>query len=448
MRKTSGSMLASPNGVIQAMLLSAAIVIVVAICGAVFLPSKEATDSWDRAEVIFGAIGAVAVPVFVGLGVAIYNNWREPIEEREQQLRYAISRIEVVRQLAPELLDQPLVKARLAAGVQQAGDEELARILGPSFLADLLKETSPEDLKRLRTDENQLVREFATQLLGLPITRSSPPAPAIEADYRFEMIEFDTPAVSVRFHDDPSEHRGQWVATRGDHSLDSVPRRFCLGKYLVTNEFYLDFIREDGYANDALWTCDGNVRESFRTVDGEDLGPSTWPTPHFPEGRERHPVAGICHYEAEAFCRWLQQKHPVEDWRWTLPNEDMWEYAARPEHDYWYPWGSTFRHGRANSSETRYGTTTDVNSYPNGRSRKRDADGNLQPDGCYDMAGNLWEFVTAPGETNYAVLRGGSFLNNEREIKTHLRLFGVPLSHRPPDFGVRCALVPDDVKTK
>jgi formylglycine-generating enzyme required for sulfatase activity len=58
------------------------------------------------------------------------------------------------------------------------------------------------------------------------------------------------------------------------------------------------------------------------------------------------------------------------------------------------------------------------------------------------MAGNVWEFVLAEDarEGNTCVLRGGSFSNNRFEVRSYLRLFGVPVMHRPPDFGFRLAL--------
>jgi formylglycine-generating enzyme required for sulfatase activity len=57
------------------------------------------------------------------------------------------------------------------------------------------------------------------------------------------------------------------------------------------------------------------------------------------------------------------------------------------------------------------------------------------------MAGNVWEFVLADGVKVLSVLRGGSFKNNRFEMRSYLRLFGVPLTHRPPDFGFRLAQI-------
>ena len=58
------------------------------------------------------------------------------------------------------------------------------------------------------------------------------------------------------------------------------------------------------------------------------------------------------------------------------------------------------------------------------------------------MAGNVWEFVlgTDP-KTSSSVLRGGSFKNDRFVVRSYLRLFGVPLARRAPDFGFRLAQV-------
>jgi formylglycine-generating enzyme required for sulfatase activity len=56
------------------------------------------------------------------------------------------------------------------------------------------------------------------------------------------------------------------------------------------------------------------------------------------------------------------------------------------------------------------------------------------------MAGNVWEFVSSDDAAWWeCFLRGGSFLNEPRQVQSYFRLRGVPRVHRPPDFGFRCA---------
>jgi formylglycine-generating enzyme required for sulfatase activity len=130
----------------------------------------------------------------------------------------------------------------------------------------------------------------------------------------------------------------------------------------------------------------------------------------------------------------MNQVAPVPNWKWQLPTEDMWEYAARcrggktPTR---YPWGDNFDSKRCNCVEQRLNGTAEVGTFYSGNTS----------DGCADMAGNVWEFVALSQEREVARLRGGSFVNNAEEIRSDLRLWGVPLPYGAHDFGFRCALV-------
>ncbi|MGD8932663.1 MAG: SUMF1/EgtB/PvdO family nonheme iron enzyme, partial [Chromatiales bacterium] len=225
-----------------------------------------------------------------------------------------------------------------------------------------------------------------------------------------------------RFEDDEKEHHGPWVVTRGTHSL-TLPPLYRLGLHPVTNALYLAFVEDGGYLNDSYW--DGGVRRNgFVTDDMSSLGPATWPSSAGCEpARAHHPVCGICFEEARAFCLWLRQRRPRKDGlTWCLPTEDMWEWAARRPDGRIYPWGNSFEYGRCNSRENGIGETSPVDAFPTGASVV----------GCLDMVGNVWEFVQAPDvRKRFCVLRGGGFKNNQQEVKTTLRLHGVPRNHRP-----------------
>jgi formylglycine-generating enzyme required for sulfatase activity len=236
-------------------------------------------------------------------------------------------------------------------------------------------------------------------------------------------------AAHVNF-DDVVEQHGPWVATRGQHTI-TLPPEFEIAQHLVTNEVYLQFVNAGGYRSDEWWGETRVALHRFVTLDGRTRGPSNWPTAtSYPEGMGQHPVTGISYLEAAAFVAWVNASHPVSGWEWSMPSEDVWEFAARTEAKLIYPWGDAFDPQRCNSSETQIGGTSPVTRFPEGVSR----------DGCYDMAGNTWEFVAAGDMDRHScVLRGGSFRNNRYELRSYLRLFGVPRSHRPDDFGFRLA---------
>jgi formylglycine-generating enzyme required for sulfatase activity len=241
-------------------------------------------------------------------------------------------------------------------------------------------------------------------------------------------VEIRPPSSHVQYYD-VGENHGPWVESRKLHSLQ-LPQIYRLGLNPVTNTDYFAFVLAGGYEREEFWNRDAQNFRRRLMPDGSRAGPASWSgSGGFPERKEGHPVTGVSFWEAQAFVAWLNRESPVQGWQWSLPTEDMWEYAARTEAGLTYPWGDAFDSDRCNSKESKIGATSEVGRFPAGTSR----------DGCRDLAGNVWEFVEALTNDNGCVLRGGSFRNDRFEIRSYLRLFGVPLHHRPPDFGFRVA---------
>jgi formylglycine-generating enzyme required for sulfatase activity len=267
--------------------------------------------------------------------------------------------------------------------------------------------------------------------IAAPVVKPMPAAPRMRPQ-PFYPVTSVAAVSSVTFEDDPAEKHGPFVITRGSHRVD-VWQEFRMGTYPVTNQLFLQFIEDNGYSNEELWQ--GNSRKSFLTQDGATRGPATWPASStYPTGKGNHPVAGISFLEAQAFVRWLQTTRPEDGWTWCIPMEDMWEFSARSPHGFQYPWGNQFLSGLCNSAESSVHDTSDVSLFPGGRSHC----------GCAEMAGNVWEFVEGAGraERGYCVLRGGSYSNNQDEIRNCFRLVEVSATLRAPDFGFRCAQIP------
>lgn len=115
-----------------------------------------------------------------------------------------------------------------------------------------------------------------------------------------------------------------------------------------------------------------------------------WRNGRFPPGQADHPVVYVDLDDARAYARWAGKR---------LPTEAEWHFAAQGLDGRAWPWGKEFDPARCNGHGQG---TTPVTAYPLGRS----------PFGCYDMAGNVWEWTESErsdGHTRFCIIRGGSY---------------------------------------
>jgi formylglycine-generating enzyme required for sulfatase activity len=424
--------------------LGALVTFVVMCCGFIGVTGNGSPkDTWDKVDIVIKAIAGIAgvlVPAVIAWGIQVYNKRQHQIETARQASEFRLRQLDVAREFLPQFLskdtDEKWAALRL---IRILGDEEMSQKIAKWLMLGYWREQDRPLIERLKNDEDPDIAALAQQAFR---SISSPPTEILQvslgelgADYKVRTTATISPVGRIVFTDNATERYGQWVVTRGDHTL-VLPAKFRMGIYPVTNEFFRDFVNDNGYEVKSYWSeARPGAREKCLSQDGRTLGPSTWPSSDgcLP-GREHHPVAGIGYHEAVAFCNWLQTKHPPSEqgWKWLLPTEDMWEFSARTQEGLTYPWGNTFKPNCCNSAEEGNRTTTDVSRYPDGASHYS----------CYDTAGNVWELVVAEEQETWScVLKGGSFRNTKDEVKSYLRLFGVPRDHRPPDFGFRCSQV-------
>jgi formylglycine-generating enzyme required for sulfatase activity len=157
---------------------------------------------------------------------------------------------------------------------------------------------------------------------------------------------------------------------------------FLIGKHEVTNREFFAFVSAGGYREKQFWPDElmvNGVPSPWETsvklfIDKTGIQcPRFWSGGKYPEGKENHPVTGISWYEALAYARWAGKE---------LPTWEQWWMAAKGGMERLYPWGddALTPHLRANFG---YVGTAQVESYPLG----------VSPLGCFDMAGNVREWL-------------------------------------------------------
>lgn len=267
-----------------------------------------------------------------------------------------------------------------------------------------------------------------------------------------------------------------------------ITKSYRMAKYPVTNAEYAEFCKATGH----------------RT-------PRYWKNGKFPNGKAKHPVLEVSVDDANAYCRYLETKYPR--WRFRLPTEAEWENAAAGPKHYAFPWGNsdqvrmkaglivsffnfnamaashylakspdlkvTFVHRKSTRQgesvqlrelisvngrgqvrgwinhrdhtgfvytdlfrklSAEGGFTTAVDAYPEGKS----------PYGCFDMAGNSWDWTSSEiiatngaerGKTVNAI-RGGSWYANKNSCRTDYRGEGRRAQGRYNTVGVRLVAEP------
>ena len=157
---------------------------------------------------------------------------------------------------------------------------------------------------------------------------------------------------------------------------------FMIGKYPVTNEEFKEFVDGGGYDREGFWIKKGwRWREKNEISEPEYWHDRKWNAPNFP-------VVGISWFEAEAYANWFSER---TGHRYRLPTEAEWEKAARGTKGLKYPWGEHFDKNLCNSFESELHRTSPVGVFPKGKSYY----------GCFDMAGNVWEWCSDWYNDNY-----------------------------------------------
>jgi formylglycine-generating enzyme required for sulfatase activity len=219
---------------------------------------------------------------------------------------------------------------------------------------------------------------------------------------------------------------GEFTMGSQDGDADERPEHkvhvdsFSIDVYEVTVGQYAEFLRAEGFHSPLDWNTMNQL------------------------AYQKRPVSNVDWEDAAAYCKWAGKR---------LPTEAEWEKAARGTDGRVYPWGNDpptslhANYGKAGSHN--YEALAPVGTLENGKS----------PYGLYDMAGNVWEWVSDWYDNNYyknspqqnpeglptggfKVIRGGAWNTSARTLRSSDRYWDPP-SFRSLYFpGFRCAKKP------
>ena len=206
---------------------------------------------------------------------------------------------------------------------------------------------------------------------------------------------------------------------------DVILDNFYMDIYETTNGLYLKFVTETGH----------RVPQHPR-----DPTKGLWQGNMMPESVTNLPVINVDWFDAEAYCHWAGKR---------LPTEAEWEKAAKGNNDWRFAWGDiepTTEHANFNRISWRgEETLTQVGIKEKGKS----------PYGIYDVAGNVWEWVSdwylvdyyaqspthnpqGPETGKYKAIRSSGWQGETPQMRVFTRIKSLP-TDRNHSTGFRCA---------
>ena len=225
----------------------------------------------------------------------------------------------------------------------------------------------------------------------------------------------------------------------GERVAVSLPRPFAIGRYAVTLAEFADFVRQTGqkiepgcYARYGAWQLFPDL---------------SWQHPGFDQD-ERHPVVCVSWDDAQAYVAWLGRKTGQS---YRLPTEQEREFATRAL----VSEGAQPRYfsGDDENELCRFANIADLDAKAvnpgwnvvnchDGFAQTAPV-GSFRPNafGLFDMLGNVWEWTadcfsknlprqgdltTACTSVDQRVLRGGSWRDNGRVVRSAARIASVP----------------------
>jgi formylglycine-generating enzyme len=221
---------------------------------------------------------------------------------------------------------------------------------------------------------------------------------------------------------------------------------FFIGRFPVTVDEYARFVRATGHHAPAVRELPALAMHGREAAFREFAAPYVWHRGAPPSGQGNHPVVLVAFDDARAYCRWLSRETGAAI---RLPTEAEWEKAARGGLEgQRYGWGPDLDPSRANyladpGAKRQHGTKPTGTYAPNGF-------------GLYDMAGNVWEWVSdwyapdyyaaadprdprGPASGRLRIVRGGSWVCDDAAMLRSAHRHVVPPDTYAHSIGFRIA---------
>ncbi len=187
---------------------------------------------------------------------------------------------------------------------------------------------------------------------------------------------------------------------------------YWIDRYEVTNAQFATFLEATGYTSARVFLRAGSL----------------------PRGSANFPVTPVSWEDARAYAAWCGKR---------LPTELEWEKAGRGTDGRAYPWGSEWSATRANVQSDG---PARIGSHPE----------DVSPYGCFDLCGNVSEWVLPDPiltSADEVIARGGSYASkgSARYAELAFRYLRTDLPARPlAPCGFRCArdARPDEVSPR
>ncbi len=262
--------------------------------------------------------------------------------------------------------------------------------------------------------------------------------PTCVAEWLRDNIGVDNIGGAIDFHDNCDAcicmaHIPAGCFNMGDHFGESLENEIPVHTVCLTTDFKMD-VHEVTNAKYAACVDDGVCTAPSNT------------TKYNNSAYDDHPVTYVDWYQATDYCTWAGKR---------LPTDAEWEYAARGGlSGKRYPWGGDSLDYSDDISGTNANYKDSGDPWDNDTSPAKYYAANGY--GLYDMAGNVWEWVSdwyqwyyytvsptndpkGPASGTFHVVRGGAWSSNDTiSLRVSKRSSSSP-SNSNSGLGFRCA---------